>query len=71
MKGAIDISYWELTFGFTILIIPILLFWYYKIQMIKDLLFNSLRMVVQLALVAVYLEWIFTLNNAWLNLRKR
>lgn len=67
MKGAIDISIWELTMGFGILIIPILLFLYYRIHLVKDLLISAIRMVIQLSLVAVYLEWIFIQNNAWLN----
>ncbi|MDD4236111.1 MAG: ABC transporter permease [Bacteroidales bacterium] len=62
-----DISLLNLVIGFSILIIPIVIFLYYRVKLVKDLLISTLRMVVQLSLVAVYMEWIFKLNNAWLN----
>ncbi|MDD2385796.1 MAG: ABC transporter permease [Bacteroidales bacterium] len=62
-----DISLINLIIGFTVIIIPITIFLYYRVRMVKDLIISSLRMVVQLSLVAIYLEWIFKLNNAWLN----
>jgi putative ABC transport system permease protein len=68
MKGAIDISFWELILSFGVLLLPILLFLYYRISLIKDLLISAIRMVVQMSLIAVYLEWIFIQNNAWLNI---
>ena len=61
-----DISLINLIIGFTVIIIPITIFLYYRVRMVKDLIISSLRMVVQLSLVAIYLEWIFKLNNAWL-----
>lgn len=68
MKGATqDIELLNLIVGFSVMIIPIVIFLYYRVRMIKDLIISALRMVVQLALVAIYLEWIFKLNNAWLN----
>lgn len=62
-----DISLVNLIIGFSVLLIPVAIFLYYKVQLIKDMLISTLRMVVQLSLVAVYMEWIFRLNNAWLN----
>lgn len=62
-----DISLVNLIIGFSVLLIPVAIFLYYKVQLIKDMLISTLRMVVQLSLVAVYMEWIFKLNNAWLN----
>ena len=54
-----DISLINLIIGFTVIIIPITIFLYYRVRMVKDLIISSLRMVVQLSLVAIYLEWIF------------
>ena len=66
MKGTTqDIELLNLIIGFSIMIIPIAIFLYYRVRMVKDLIISSLRMIVQLALVAIYLEWIFKLNNAW------
>lgn len=62
-----DISLVNLIIGFSVLLIPVAIFLYYKVRLIKDMLISTLRMVVQLSLVAVYMEWIFKLNNAWLN----
>ncbi|HNQ69372.1 MAG TPA: ABC transporter permease [Bacteroidales bacterium] len=68
MKGSTqDIELLNLIIGFSVMIIPIAIFLYYRVRLVKDLLISSLRMIVQLALVAVYLEWIFKLNNAWIN----
>lgn len=62
-----DISLVNLIIGFSVLLIPVAIFLYYKVRLIKDMLISTLRMVVQLSLVAVYMEWIFRLNNAWIN----
>lgn len=67
MENTIDINLWDLLIGFTILAVPFSVFWHFKIKLNKDLLISVVRMVVQLLLVAVYLEWIFAKNNAWIN----
>lgn len=67
MKAIIDIDIFSLLFAFSILIIPIAGFLYYRVPLIKDTMIAIIRMSVQLALVAVYLEYVFKLNNAWLN----
>ncbi len=67
MNSTADISYWELASGLLLFIIPISLFYIYKIWIIKDVLIGLVRMLIQLSMVALYLEWIFELNNAWLN----
>ncbi|MDN5291930.1 MAG: UDP-glucose/iron transport system permease protein [Anaerophaga sp.] len=63
----IDIGIWKLILGFSILVIPLLVFMHYRIRLIKDMFVSTARMVIQLALVAVYMEWIFDKNNAWIN----
>ena len=67
MNSATDISIWELASGLLLFIIPIAFFYIYKIWIIKDVLIGLVRMLIQLSMVALYLEWIFELNNAWLN----
>jgi len=68
MNSIIDISLWELSLGFIILVIPISFLLFYRIKITKDVFISIIRMVIQLGLVAFYLEWIFSLNNAWLNI---
>ena len=67
MKGSTDIALWSLILGFAGMLIPFYIFYKYKVKLIKDMFISLLRMVLQLLLVAVYLEWIFQLNNAWIN----
>jgi putative ABC transport system permease protein len=62
-----DISYFNLIIGFSILAIPILIFLYYKVGLIKSTLISVGRMTLQLFFVALYLEYIFEWNNAWIN----
>ncbi len=50
------------------MIIPIVIFAYYKTGLVKATIISIVRMTVQLLLVAVYLETIFELNLWWINL---
>ncbi|RUA11975.1 MAG: ABC transporter permease [Flavobacteriia bacterium] len=68
MKEVINIDYLSLIFGYIILIIPFYILWYYKTGLVKDAAISFIRMTVQLLLVGFYLEFIFDLNNTWLNL---
>ncbi len=63
-----EISNQELLLSLLIMGVPILFFLYYKVPIIKSTLIGVVRMVVQLAFVAVYLEWVFEMNNAWINM---
>lgn len=67
MNGVSDIGYLELGIGLLLFLVPIFLFWYFKVGVVKDTLIAILRMLVQLALVAIYLEWVFKLNSPWIN----
>lgn len=67
MNTIIDINLKELAIGALLLIIPIGFFYVYRIKMVKDVVINVIRMGVQLGLVALYLEFIFDLNSAWIN----
>lgn len=68
MNAAKDISWLDLSVGYMILVIPVLIFYYYKTGLIKPTLIAVTRMSVQLYLVGLYLEYIFELNNVWVNL---
>ncbi|MFW5759651.1 MAG: ABC transporter permease, partial [Cyclobacteriaceae bacterium] len=63
----IDISIFDLALGFAILTIPLLVFIYYRIRLVKDMFISLARMIAQLSLVALYMEWIFDMNNPWIN----
>ncbi len=68
MNGVTDIDYLSLILGYIILIIPFYILWYYKTGLLKDAFFAFIRMTIQLLLVGFYLEFIFDLNNSFLNL---
>lgn len=67
MKPVIDIDYFSLILGYILLIIPFYILWHYKTGLVKDAFFAFIRMTLQLLLVGVYLEYIFDLNNIYLN----
>ena len=69
MKHAtIDIPYFNLALGYLLLIIPLFLLHYYKTGLLKDALIANIRMTVQLLLIGVYLEFLFKLDNALINI---
>ncbi len=68
MRAIVDVSWLSLSLGYSLLLIPFLLFWHYKTGLIKDTIIAIVRMTVQLFLVGVYLEWLFGLNDIWINI---
>ena len=68
MNTAIDIGWSDLALGFILLVIPFFFLWYYKTGLLKPAVISVIRMTVQLLLVGLYLEYIFKLNNMWVNL---
>lgn len=68
MKEIVDIGIFSLALGFLLMIIPIAGFIYFKVKVAKDTLIAIVRMIIQLSLVAFYLEYIFEWNNAWINI---
>ena len=65
--GAVEISIIGLLFGFLLLAIPLIISNWFKLGMGKTTLWSIGRMSVQLMLVGFFLEYIFALNNPWLN----
>jgi len=68
MNHVIDISWFQLTIFSSILLIPFLINHYLNLNVGKDILTSVSRMAIQLALVAVYLNYLFRLNNLTVNL---
>jgi len=68
MNTAIDIRWSDLALGFILLVIPFFILWYYKTGLLKPAVISVIRMTVQLLLIGLYLEYIFILNNMWVNL---
>lgn len=62
-----DIEVSKLLLGLLILVIPFIFLYYYRVKLIGASVFAIIRMIIQLGLVAVYLEWIFELNSALIN----
>jgi putative ABC transport system permease protein len=66
--GAVDINNWTMLWALALIIPVLLMGMYFRIGFTKDLLISTARMVIQLGLVALYLEYLFVLNNTALNI---
>ncbi|SHH51602.1 ABC transporter permease [Clostridium grantii] len=66
--GTKDIGYGSLLM-LLILVVPIMAInWKMKLKINKSLTYSIVRMLIQLSLVGIYLQYIFTLNNSFLNI---
>ncbi|QLC50456.1 ABC transporter permease [Methanolobus zinderi] len=63
-----DISILGLMLCFILLLIPIAVSYYFKLQLIGATLESSFRMAIQLALVGIFLTFVFDLNSAIINI---
>lgn len=68
MQDVIDISWWQLLFFSSLLLLPITINHKLKLGLGKEASISIIRMIIQLFLVGVYLEYLFTLNSLWVNL---
>lgn len=68
MDTSVDIHILKLAAGYLLFIIPVAVFFYFRTGLIKDTLWAVSRMTLQLGLVAVYLEYVFLLNNKVVNI---
>ena len=66
--GTNDISWMNLILGSLVIIIPVLIFQYYRTGLVRQMLIAFGRMTVQLLFVGFYLKYIFALNNWMINL---
>ncbi len=68
MQAIIDINWVDLFIAYSLLLIPVAVFYYLKTGLVKDTVIAAMRMTVQLLAVGVYLEFLFRKNNLWLNM---
>ncbi len=68
MQEALDITWWQMLLFSTTLIIPYALNQFYQLELGKEISVSVLRMVFQLLLIGLYLEFVFNLNSFSLNL---
>ncbi len=55
-------------FGLLLLVIPLYLFYAIGLKRLNTFVVSVVRMAVQLALVGMYMYWLFDQNSVWLNL---
>ncbi len=67
MGTTIDISYWGLGIGMLLLLIPIYFFHRFNTGLVRPTIVGTLRMVVQLFLIGIYLKYLFLWDNPWIN----
>jgi putative ABC transport system permease protein len=63
-----DIGLWSLLLAFLLLSFPLFIFWQLKLPLLKTMAVSFLRMVVQLAVIGLVLQFIFQQVNLWLTL---
>lgn len=68
MQQVIDISWWQIALFATTLLIPYAINYHYKLEIGKDATVGLIRMAIQLALVGLYLEYLFYLDSFAVNL---
>ena len=66
--GLMVIGPWRLAAGYLLLLIPLGIMMWYKINLIGKTLIGIVRMTVQLLFVGFYLQVVFKANNVWLTL---
>ena len=62
-----DISYIGLGIGLLLVVVPIFWFWRYKTGLVRSTLIATVRMIVQLLLIGLYLKYLFIYNIWWVN----
>jgi putative ABC transport system permease protein len=68
MQNVIDISWFYLALFCASLLVPAALNRHFELGLGREALVSLLRMTLQLLLVGIYLEYLFDLNNVWVNL---
>jgi len=65
--GAVDLSIAGMVMAYLLLVIPLGIILWQKVPIAGRVLIAVVRMTVQLLLVGIYLQFVFKLDNAWLN----
>ncbi|GAF03893.1 ABC-type uncharacterized transport system [Saccharicrinis fermentans DSM 9555 = JCM 21142] len=68
MSKIIDIHFFDLGLAFLAMLIPISFLLYFRVKIVKGVMIALLRMLLQLSLIAVYLDQLFVMNNVWINI---
>jgi putative ABC transport system permease protein len=68
MESVVDIPWLTLALFFSLLVIPLAISRVYQLRISKEILLSVGRMTLQLLLVGVYLEYLFTLNSLMINI---
>ena len=63
-----DISYINMVLGVFLLALPLYVFYRFQTPLIRSSAIAAVRMVVQMALIGVYLQYLFLWNNPWINI---
>ena len=63
-----DLTFSAMLAMYCMMAIPLFIFSYFQLGMVRETLFSMLRMTVQLILVGLYLKYIFQLNNGFVSL---
>lgn len=63
-----DISLFSMIVVFFMLFVPVVLYIYLKIKLVKDLVISAIRMAVQLTLMGIYLKYLFIYENTLVNI---
>ena len=63
-----DLSFWSLLWMYALMLVPLGIFHYLRLGIIRDTLISLLRMTVQLLLVGLYLKYVFQLNNPFVSI---
>lgn len=63
-----DISYVGLVIGLLLMVVPLYFFNLYKVRLTKSTIVATVRMIVQLFLIGIYLKYLFIWNNPFINI---
>ena len=63
-----DISWFNLVLGSLIVVLPVIIFQYYRTGLVRQMLIAFARMSIQLLFVGFYLKYIFALDSIAINL---
>ena len=67
MQTSLDISWIQLGLFSVLLLVPFSINAYFKLQVLKSSVIALIRMLLQLFLLGLYLEYIFALDSIWIN----
>lgn len=68
MESSIDIGWWQLTAFMSVLLIPLAINLKLQLKLGREISIAVIRMTVQLILVGLYLEFLFSLNSLLVNI---